>query len=826
MRAFRYPLQTFYGVAAVTVLALGAQGVAVAADPQLSNILPRGVQRGTETTVTFTGARLEDAEEILFYEPGFKVNKLEAKANQVVATVAVDPQCRLGEHLAKVRTKSGLTELRKFFVGPYPQVDEKEPNTEFATPQPIELNVTVAGVIQNEDVDYFVVEAKKGQRLSVEVEGMRMANTMFDPYIAILDMERFELAAVDDSALLLQDPVASVVIPEDGKYVIQIREASYQGNGNCFYRMHVGTFPRPTVVYPAGGKTGEEVEFTFIGDAGGEFKQKVKLPPSPTPNFPVEPGQDNLLAPSPNFVRVSPYDNLLEAEPNNDFGNATKTELVAPLALNGIIAEAGDVDCFRFQANKGQQFEVRCHARSVRSPLDPVMNIYSGDGKGIAGNDDSGGPDSYFRFAVPADGEYILRVTDHLGRGGKEFVYRVELDPLQPGLATSIPKYRRYSQYRHQIVVPRGNRYAAMVEVQRRNLGGDVVLSADGLPQGVAFSTETVASNVASVPVLFEAAADAPVSGGWGNILAKPADPNVNVQGHFEHSYELIVSAPGQSVYQMLTVDKLAFAVTDPLPYTIEIVQPKVPLVQDGNMQLKIIAKRQEGFTTPITVEFPFRPPGVGATSSVTIPEGQNEVLYPLSANGNAPVRAWKVVAVGQSNVNGAVWAASQLATLEISEPFIGVKVEMAAVEQGQTAEVVCKLEQRIPFEGKAVIKLLGLPAKCTTKDIEVTKDDTEVIFPVATAPDSPAGQHKSLFCEVIVTKEGEPIVHTQGRGGVLRIDPPPPPKKDEPKPAPQQVAQKQPEPAKKPEKRLSRLEQLRLEQAERAKAQAGGGGG
>ena len=44
-----------------------------AADPQLSIIVPRGAQRGTEQVFRFAGARLDDAEQILFYEPGFEV---------------------------------------------------------------------------------------------------------------------------------------------------------------------------------------------------------------------------------------------------------------------------------------------------------------------------------------------------------------------------------------------------------------------------------------------------------------------------------------------------------------------------------------------------------------------------------------------------------------------------------------------------------------------------------------------------------------------------------------------------------------------------------
>ena len=43
------------------------------------------------------------------------------------------------------------------------------------------MNVTVNGVADNEDVDYYVVEARKGDRITAEVEGMRLGITLFDP---------------------------------------------------------------------------------------------------------------------------------------------------------------------------------------------------------------------------------------------------------------------------------------------------------------------------------------------------------------------------------------------------------------------------------------------------------------------------------------------------------------------------------------------------------------------------------------------------------------------------------------------------------------------
>src|SRR5579864_641713 len=133
---------------------------ALGASPSLGVILPRGIQRGTTGVLTFHGGQLADAKEILFFSPGFQVTKLEPSAGSVKATIKVAADCRLGEHVAHVRTASGLTEYRTFYVGPFPAIEEKEPNTEFTSPQPIPLNVTVNGVIQSEDVDYFVVNLK------------------------------------------------------------------------------------------------------------------------------------------------------------------------------------------------------------------------------------------------------------------------------------------------------------------------------------------------------------------------------------------------------------------------------------------------------------------------------------------------------------------------------------------------------------------------------------------------------------------------------------------------------------------------------------------
>lgn len=809
-------------LALLAVLAGSSMAYAAASSPRLTLILPRGVQRGGEHTLTFTGSNLGDAEEIFFYDSGFKVTKVETKGNnQVIVNVTVDPNCRLGEHVAQVRTRSGISDFRTFFVGPFTAVAEAEPNSDFAEPQKVELNSTVEGIVQSEDVDYYQVSLKKGQRLSVEVEGMRLGATLFDPYVAILDSKRFELAASDDTPLLLQDCCASVIAPEDGTYTIEVRESAYGGNGNCRYRLHLGTFPRPIAVFPAGGQLGQQVEVTFLGDPAGPIKTRVQVPSEPNDEYGIFAEDGHGMAPSPNTFRISLHPNSFEAEPNNNRNEASPVEF--PTAMNGIIESDGDEDYFKFTASKGQVYEVECFARRIRSELDAVMYLYDAAGKAVASNDDSRGPDSYFRFTVPADGEYTLRIRDHLGRGGPAFVYRVEFQPIAPSLALSIPRVERYGQYRQTLFVPRGNRFGTLINATRANFSGEIVLDGSNLPEGVTMHAEPMASNLSSMPVVFEAAADAPIAGKLIDFRGRQNVPDSNISGSFFNRADFVIAAPGQSRYVGKDVHQLAIAVVDELPFHLEIETPKVPLVRNGSMNLRIIAKRKEGFDAAINVQLPFRPPGVGAASSVNIPAGKSEVIYPINANGNAQIKKWKIFALGSANVSGNAWVSSPLTDLEIAGPLVTMELQRASCEQGQPARILCKLNHAAPFDGEAEATLLGLPAKVAAKPVKFSKDTQELIFEVTTDPASPAGKHKSVFCQIAIPQNGGQIISRAG-GTELQIDKPLPVAKDQPKATPKpQVAQKD-APAKPAEKPLTRLEKLRLAAQERAKAKAQGG--
>jgi hypothetical protein len=780
-----------------------------ASSPRLNTIMPRGVQRGHQHELVFSGERLQQAEEILFYDTGVTVTKIEQlDNNQVKVTVDVAADCRLGEHVAQVRTRRGISDYRSFYVGSMPHIEEVEPNNEFEQPQRVENNVTVHGVIRNEDADWFVITAKKGARLSAEVEAVRLASVL-DPYVAILDKERFELAAVDDTALLKQDCYASILVPEDGEYYIVVREASYRGNDAAHYQLHVGSFPRPSVAYPAGGKPGTTTKVTYLGDPLGPIDADIAI--SAETGF-----RDGLfiedatgISPSPVNFRQSTLENLIESEPNDQFETANVGTL--PMAFNGLIQSDGDSDFYKFSAKQGQAWEIECYARRVGSGLDPVIHVWDANKKYLAGNDDARGPDSYLRFQAPADGDYYVRVMDHLNNGTATSIYRLEISPVEASLNISIPRVDRYSQQRQTIVVPRGNRFATQFLGVRANFGGEIKLDESQLPPGIKMVSEPMAANLTLMPVVFEAAADAPVGGKLIDFKAAHVDEKTGISGSFYNLADFVLGEPNNARYYGCTVDKLAIAVVDEVPFTLEIVQPNSPLVRNGQKELKIVAHRKEGFDEAINVEFPFRPPGVGAAGQVTIPKGQNEAKYLVNANGNAQIGNWPIYALGSSNDQGPVWVSSQLAKLEIAEPYVTLEMKRASCEQGQPAQIVCTLNQISEFEGSATAELLGLPPNVTAEPKPFDKTTKELVFSVTTSDQTPPGNHKSLFCRVTVTQNGEPVLATAG-STELQVSQPLPKPAEQAKPQ-EQAAQAPP--VQQTAKPLSRLEKLRQQAKE-----------
>src|SRR5262249_13085932 len=152
---------------------------ASAGTPKLTRLSPPGGQRGTTVEVEFLGRHMEKPREVLFYESGITVESIEVVENAPGPggkPVAVEPgyrvrvklkiaaDCPLGPHGLRLRTADGLTEYQRFFVGPFPTVEEnevpsKQRNDKRETATPVPVNSTVLGKLNDPtDVDVYRIE--------------------------------------------------------------------------------------------------------------------------------------------------------------------------------------------------------------------------------------------------------------------------------------------------------------------------------------------------------------------------------------------------------------------------------------------------------------------------------------------------------------------------------------------------------------------------------------------------------------------------------------------------------------------------------------------
>jgi len=789
---------------------------AFAAAPELGAVFPSGVQRGTQFDLTLQGARLGDAEAILFYRSGVTVESLAAEDNKVTARCTIDASCELGEMPLRLRTRSGLTELRTLYVGAMPVVAETEPNNAFDSAQSISLDVTVDGKITREDIDYFAVDAKAGERITAEIEAMRLGRTMFDPCVAILDARRFELSASDDSVLLLQDSVASAIAPEDGRYVILVRDASFQGNDQSCYRLHVGRYPRPRVAFPPGGRPGENVAIELRGDVAGAMKREIQLPAAPTEAWPTGVSDETGVAPSPIWLRVGP-----EAVVNEP--QAADAEPPAPpIAFQGVVEKPGESDEWRFSAKKDQTLLIRAVGRQIRSPIDAVIDILNADGGALAGNDDARGPDCELEFKAPADGVYRARIRDHLQRGGPLFVYRIEIAPREPSLSVSMEvRDRRRPQFLQTLEAPRGGRFAGLFRVSRSAIGGPVDVTIADLPAGITATTTQLDGNESLLPVVIEATGDGALAGALCPIVAKIPRGESSLEGGFSQSIPLVIGPPNEQIYYATTVDRIPVALTEAAPFRIDVDAPPAPLLREGPGALHIRLTRNEGFDAEVETMMLWNPAGVSSAGSAKIPPNASETNYPINASGDAPLRTHQLVILARARVGDADrWVSSALIPLQVADRYVTGALKMCAIQREQSAAMLCQLKHVRPFDGEATLTLRGLPPGVTTAPVQIQPGQAEAIFTLSATDAAPVGRRGGLFCEITTKVNGVDSTHRFAGGGVIRVDP-----------KPVQVVQKTPEPEKAPKaeekpappKPLSRLQQLRKEAAERRNASTAG---
>lgn len=118
-----------------------------------------------------------------------------------------------------------------------------------------------------------------------------------------------------------------------------------------------------------------------------------------------------------------------EIEDNNTFDKAQK--IAWPIAVEGQCA-GGDVDFFRITAKKGQAIVAEVESARLGSGVLPQLRVTDAKKRLIASDDSQSlAGDGRVRFTAPADGDYVIELSDSRYRGGAPPFYRLRITEQQ-----------------------------------------------------------------------------------------------------------------------------------------------------------------------------------------------------------------------------------------------------------------------------------------------------------------------------------------------------------------------------------------------------------
>lgn len=738
--------------------------------PRITQVAPAGGQRGVELVVAIVGQRLADPQELMFADTGIEVVALRAdKPERCEATLRIAADCPLGPHGLRLRTAAGITNYVWFQVGALPEAVEAR---EGRAAMKLALEQTLNATLQNEEVDHYALDLQAGARVHCEVMAMRLGFSAVDLALAVAGPDGSEIARADDTALGQKDPFVTFTATESGAYVVAVQAAFPDAANSGPYRLHVGTFPRPTGALPAGGQPGETIEFELLGD-GPATRARATLPTDGTqvfryyPHHPETGDGEAAVAPSPILLRVGGPPNATGVV---DAKGRTLVEF--PASVHGVIAEPDQAARYFFNAKKGQVLEFRALARTLRSPLDPVLIAREAGGRFLAYNDDAGGDgagsaDSLLTFTAPADGEFSIEVRDLLRRSSPAHFFRLEGSERSTSMSTRMVVGR---QEQPVLAVPQGGRGGCVLQVTNADADAGLALLAQGLPAGLTATFGPILRGSNLVPLVVHATKDAPLLGAQMDFEARATKPPLERGPGYVQLLPLVTVRNDQPIL-FAAQRRLPVAVTKAAPFTLELEPLSAPLVRGAPMGVRVRVQRDEGFADDIRVRALWTPPGVNA-GQVVIAGKSSEATLPLEATTAAMLGTFPLaVNAACSRGGGVLDLASDFTELRVVDPWVTATVGKARGKQGETVELRVQLACKQALEGPCRAVLVNLPRGVTATELELQPDATELAFPLTVAANAAPGRHRAFVVELRVPAGKGVALHRFG-GGEIRVDP------------------------------------------------------
>lgn len=683
---------------------------------RLNTIFPAGAKAGSTVEISFTGTDLDELEGVVFSHPGFKVEPIleeikkedpkkaaakkddkapVKKPNVIKFKITTPADAPLGLHDLRLVGKWGISNPRAFHVFNLNEVLEKEPNNDLPEAQKIDLETVVNGIISAPtDVDYFQVDAKKGQRVLVACLASSI-DSKCNPLVEVYDQEGRMLA--NNKNYDSNDALADYIPAQNMTLVIRVSQFTYnQGSPDHFYRLMVGTFPWVDAVYPNAVETGKSSPVTYYGRnlpggvldptmvADGVVLEKSTGNITPPANSPVpfskfysritppliwfegfeqrisnKGGVSNAV-----FVGNSDSAVVLEKEDNDTIAKAQKIPF--PVALCGKIDKRGDKDWYQIQAKKGERIIVRVMAETLGSQADIFVRVVGKDGKSVITELDdrqdtknakfysgSTDPGNYI-LEIPDDGEYSFFVGSRQSGNlyGPRHHYQLKLSaPSGKFQMVVMPA----ANFRPDVIsIPKGgSTYLSLFAFREDGLKGDIEVKVDGLPQGCKAQPLLIPANQDKGLLVIDGGDNA-----QGNSNLKITATSV-VNGKTISREPVPVGivwgmTANQNIVAISRVDRGMVAEVDgKAPFLLKGSLDKLKLTQGDKGTIKVQVTRNEPeMKNPIQVQaFDLPANFVNNNQAISIAANVNEVTVPVTVPATLSPGPYLIVLRGQTNI-------------------------------------------------------------------------------------------------------------------------------------------------------------------------------
>jgi len=462
-----------------------------AAPPVITELQPRGAQKGRPFTLTIAGQNLGEGAKILSSLPA-SFTPLAPPAGMMesrYATFLVEPKRELevGVYPIRVQSADGLSNILLFSIGAFPEISEEESqpggvqhsNDSIEKAQSLPASaITLNGTLRGAERDVYRLQVKAGERRVFEVDGRR-AGSAIDPVIRVMDTAGKQIARSEDGALLNLDPRLDMTFPAGGYYYIEIHDARFSGQTQNFYRLKTGAYSYPTEVYPLGGQRGQQVEISLgatrvradLAKSTGS-QTFVNLPDSPALPLPLAIGEFR------------------------EMNEPIAGPLSLPVTINARISKPAEIDKYSLAVTPGDEYIFELQARELgTSKISGVITVFDEKGKRLASAGDTPfavdvfavqassrtAGDPFLNFKVPAGvKEITVAIEDLARRGGQHYAYRLHASKAAQDFQATITT--------PAVNIPAGGTAIVNLSVDRRGYAGPLTIKALNLPPGIRMS--------------------------------------------------------------------------------------------------------------------------------------------------------------------------------------------------------------------------------------------------------------------------------------------------------------------------------------------------